>query len=98
MKSDGRKYFTLEDNWAITPEFWVPEKKYENIKFRSKVFVEIKRVGDNIQKATDQVTEALPVTVDQLGGELDSFLIVVRGSKLAFYEYHNDRKNLLNYC
>lgn len=22
-----RKYFTLEDNWAITPEFLVPEKK-----------------------------------------------------------------------
>lgn len=22
-----RKYFTIEDNWAITPEFRVPEKK-----------------------------------------------------------------------
>jgi hypothetical protein len=101
-----RKYFTLEDNWAITPEFRVPEKKRpdfclekftpdEDIKFRPKIFVEIKSViGDKIQKATDQVTEALPVTLDELGGEFDCFLIVVRGAKLAFYEYHNDRNNL----
>ena len=101
-----RKYFTLEDNWAITPEFRVPEKKRpdfclekftpdENVKFRPKIFVEIKSTtGDSIEKATDQVTEALPVTLDELGGEFDCFLIVVRGSKLAFYEYHNDRDNL----
>lgn len=101
-----RKYFTLEDNWAITPEFRVPKKKRpdfclekftpdENVKFRPKIFVEIKSTtGDSIEKATDQVTEALPVTLDELGGEFDCFLIVVRGSKLAFYEYHNDRYNL----
>lgn len=100
-----RKYFTIEDNWAITPEFRVPEKRPdfclekftpdENIKFRPKIFVEFKSIiGDNIEKATDQVTEALPVTLDELGGEFDCFLIVVRGSRLAFYEYHNDRNNL----
>jgi hypothetical protein len=101
-----RKYFTLEDNWAITPEFRVPEKKRpdfclekftpdENIKFRPKIFVEIKSIiGDNIQKATGQITETLPETLDELGAEFDCFLIVVRGAKLAFYEYHNDRNNL----
>lgn len=101
-----RKYFTIEDNWAITPEFRVPEKKRpdfclekftpdENIKFRPKIFVEIKSIiGDSIQKATDQVTETLPVILDKFGGDFDCFLIVVRGSRLAFYEYHNDRDNL----
>lgn len=101
-----RKYFTIEDNWAITPEFQVFEKKRpdfclekftpdENIKFRPKIFVEIKStIGDSIEKATDQVTKALPVIMDEFGGNFDCFLIVVRGSRLAFYEYHNDRSNL----
>lgn len=100
-----RKYFTIEDNWAITPEFRVPEKKKPDFclekfspdenKFRPKIFVEIKSIiGDNIQKATDQVTEALQVILDDFGGDFDCFLIVVRGSRLAFYEYHNDRSNL----
>lgn len=33
----------------------------------------------------------MPEILDDYGGEFDCFLIVVRGSRLAFYEYHNDR-------
>ena len=100
-----RKYFTLEDNWAITPEYRVPEKKRPDFclekfsmtdqEFQPKVFLELKSmVGDSVQKATGQAIASLPMTMDFLGKDFDSFLIVVRGREIAFYEYHNDVSDL----
>lgn len=64
--------------------------------FRPKIFVEIKsRTGDDTEHALDQATSSLVKTVDTLGNDFSCFLIVVKGKSIGFFEYHNDRSDLM---
>lgn len=101
-----RKFFPMKENWTIVPEFLVPEKKRPDYCvekfipgsspfFKPKIFVEIKsNTGATTEKAIDQITSSMTLTVDRLGESYACFLIIVRGKRIGFFEYHNDRSNL----
>lgn len=98
-------YFSIAENFAIIPEFRVPEGPKpdfcienfnpDNKQFTPKIFVELKRrTGDSIKTACDQITGSLPQIIESKGKQHDCYVIVVKGKKIAFFEYHNDRSNL----
>ena len=98
-------YFSIAQNFAIIPEFLVPEgskpdfciEKFnpDTQEFTPKIFVELKRrTGDSIKTACNQITDSLPQTIESKGMQHDCYIIVVKGKKIAFFEYHNDRSNL----
>lgn len=63
--------------------------------FSPHIFVELKSAkGDSLEKAVNQTTSSMPQTVDKAGKKYTMYLIIVKGKRIAFFEYHNDRDNL----
>ena len=96
-------YFPMEDNWVIVPEVQVPEKKrpdfciekFSGREFLPKIFVEIKSAkGKNFVAALEQLTSSLSQTIGEIEQDFSCFLILAKGRRICFFEYHNDRSNL----
>lgn len=103
-------YFPVTEGWSLVPEFSVPELKRPDVLvekysgpdpskrpldlFTSKIFLELKSgTGDSFEKALNQVTSSL-VTLTDRKEQTSIFVIVMKGKKIGFFEYHNDRSNL----
>lgn len=50
--------------------------------------------GDALKDALDQVTSSMPEVVDNIQDDFASFVIIIKGRLIAFFEYHNDATNL----
>lgn len=88
--------------WIITPE-----KRDQNSKKRPDLveklndahtesfhhlFMELKSSkGDRIEEALAQVVDEIQDTMEQT---IEAFVVVQRGTKIGFFEYHNDISNL----
>ena len=94
-------YFLQRDDLYTTPEQIqeVSKKRpdytiehFSNIHpfFKPHVFVEVKSlVNSNIGGILDQVYDSIIYTVDLHGGSFSCFVIAMKGTKIAFYTYHN---------
>ena len=89
-------YFPVTENWTIVPVSRTPDKKIPDLvvekfihnQFVPHIYVELKSKVSNhsMPKAIKQLATA--VFLQFVDGELnEGFLIVVRGSKIAFLEY-----------
>jgi hypothetical protein len=62
------------------------------------VFELKKEKGDRFEKPLAQLTDAITFAVDELGNEgiekIEVFAVVIAGTDIGFFEYHNDRDNL----
>jgi hypothetical protein len=100
------KYFPDEENWSKVSQFLVPEikrpdrvvEKFDEStgSFTPVIYVELKsEKGDSTKKALEQSTSSMPELLDSMGGNFSTFLIIIKGHYIAFFEYHNDRSNLV---
>lgn len=100
------RYYPDEEHWSKVPQFLVPEirrpdrvvEKYmeDSGTFVPKIYVELKsQKGDSLEKALKQSTSSLPQLVDNVEEDFAMFLIILKGHYIAFFEYHNDRSNLV---
>lgn len=56
------------------------------------LFMELKsRTGDRLEEALNQVVEEIAETMES---SIEAYVVVQRGTKIAFFEYHNDISNL----
>jgi hypothetical protein len=63
--------------------------------FSSRIFVELKSAkGESLVKAVEQATSSMEETVDNAGGDFSTYMVIVKGKYIAFFEYHNDRSLL----
>ncbi|KAL8915861.1 MAG: hypothetical protein Q9208_008818 [Pyrenodesmia sp. 3 TL-2023] len=101
-------YFTVTEGWTIVPESRTPDgkipdlivEKYEN-GFIPHIYVELKSKVSNysMPKAIKQLATALNLQYGD-GAINEGFLVVVRGSKIAFLEYfaYLDEDEKEQYC
>lgn len=94
-------YFNQMDNWFVTPEqiqyisnkrpdYTIEHFTYIFPYFRPHAFVEVKSlVNSNIGNILDQLYDTVIYTVDLYGGSFSCFMIAMKGTKIAFYTYHN---------
>ena len=90
-------YFPIT-KYAIVPESRTPDRKIpdfvieeflENREFRSRIYVELKsKVGKSIPEAIEQLAASVFLRFGEYGPTYEGYLIVVRGSKIAFLEYY----------
>lgn len=96
--------------WALTPEMILEGKKKPDIivekvhegpspRLGIHAAFEFKKAkGARFEDALSQLAETIPFAVDKLGYSLESvfeiFAVVVMGTDIGFFEYHNDRSNL----
>lgn len=95
MSSILYNYFPVT-KFAIVPESRTSDKKIpdfvveeflENSEFRSRIYVELKsKVGKSIPKAIEQLATSVFLRFGD-GPTNEGYLVVVRGSKIAFLEY-----------
>lgn len=92
------------DQWIITPEKTdqhsnkrpdlVVEKVTSDTDSKHHLFMELKAkppVGDRIEEALAQVVHEIEETLEYT---IEAYVVVQRGTKIAFFEYHNDVSNL----
>ena len=101
-------YFKLEDNWHVVPEQAQvfnkkPDyviQKYRDITddFKLEVFVKVKSlINSNFTKILDQLADSVLFTLDYYRDTFSCFMIAMKGTKIAFYIYHNSSDILDNY-
>lgn len=87
------KYIITPEQIQISnkrPDFTV--ERLEGDKLVPHLFVEIKSlINSNFSDILDQLSETISQTVDSMGIEnnLAVFVIAIKGTKIAFYEYHS---------
>lgn len=99
-------YFPVGD-WAITPEQIQPDRKrpdfvVERVQgsagLEPHLFVEIKKMGgESFVAAMRQIGNAVVECVDEMGqlrGDYATFVVIVRGLEIGFFEYYNYRELL----
>lgn len=97
-----RKVFHDTDTWIITPEKRKPQsnkkpdffvEKFDNASGEAYVwmFMEVKSsTGDRFEKALQQVADDLLAHFDEdTDTSRDTYLVVQKGTKIGFFEYHN---------
>lgn len=107
-------YFPI-GSWAITPEQiqtskkkpdFVVERAENNTKLQPYLFVEIKKIeGQSFISAMRQAGDAVIECLDEMGQLKDdfaTFVVIVRGIQIGFFEYYNyrellDDENISNY-
>lgn len=78
------------ENVEILADHKLDEKTWKVAKYH--LIVELKSSdGDRFEKALDQ---AIKDKVESLEDIIEVFIIVMRGTKIGFFEYHNDRSML----
>ena len=98
------------DIWAITPEVILPDKKRPDIIVEKAVtdqndtrldihaVFELKKKEVRIEEGLAQLAETIPLAIYELGwksgDEFETFAVVMAGTDIAFFEYHNDVTNL----
>lgn len=91
-----------EDHWIITPEKRDKDSKkrpdivveYVNKESDSTyhMIMELKAAdGERLEKALHQSVNNIAVTME---ADIEVYVVVQRGTKIAFFEYHNDISNL----
>lgn len=94
-----------DDEWIITPEMVdrhtskKPDLVVEQVLHTSSVpsaryhlMMELKSSkGDRFEVGLNQVSSHIAETVEN---QVDLFIIIQRGTKIGFFEYHNDRTNI----
>jgi hypothetical protein len=91
-----------EDYWIITPERRddysnkrpdLIVEKIINGEPKIHLLMELKSDTTNIrfEDALDQVVNHIAVTMEE---QVEAFVVVQRGTKIGFFEYHNDQSNL----
>lgn len=90
------------DNWIITPEKaddyskkrpdLVVEKVSSDTESKHHLFMELKATnGDRMEDALSQIVSEIEQTMEHT---IETYDVVQRGTKIAFFEYHNDVSNL----
>ena len=91
-----------EAEWIITPEKvdqyskkrpdLVVEKVLSNTQSSHYLFMELKASnGDRFEDALAQVVKEIAETLED---SIEAYIVVQRGTKIGFFEYHNDVSNL----
>ena len=90
-------YFSPFNGFTITPEQKQSNRKKPDISVEqlidnelcSHMFVEMKkRGGQSIEHAMKQLEEAIQTTLDEQQQDFCCFAIVVRGTRIGFFEFH----------
>lgn len=102
-------YFPVAEGWTIVPESRTPDKKIPDLvverltynKFVPHIYVELKSKvsSSSMPKAIKQLATAVFLQFGD-GDVNEGFLVVVRGSKIAFLEYiaYFDQDEKKHYC
>jgi len=97
-----------DEKWAITPEQRDPatkkkpdlvvEEAIQDSTFKLHLAMELKKEGERLEDALDQLCDALLETVDMKGNmnedQFEIYAVVQAGLDIGFFEYHSDESNL----
>lgn len=84
-------YSGRKPDWSVYKMFTTKDNKQGA---KPHVLTEYKSVkGDRFEKALDQTVDDYAETMDAAGqqsGVYDVFIVIIKGTKIGFFEYHND--------